>query len=48
LAEVLARSINVRSETDAKNPAGNGVLTESDGWRDAVKQHCEENKEKYQ
>lgn len=40
---------------DAKNPAkGNGVETESDGWRwyekwiDAVKQHCEENKEKYQ
>ena len=40
---------------DAKNPAkDNAVITESDGWRwyekwvEAVKQHCEENKEKYQ
>jgi Protein of unknown function (DUF3644) len=40
---------------DGKNPSkGHGVETESDGWRwyqrwiDAVHQHCEENKEKYQ
>ena len=40
---------------DAKNPGkGYGVETESDGWRwyekwiDATRQHCEENKDKYQ
>jgi len=40
---------------DAKNPAkGYGVVTESDGWRwyerwvDAVRQHCEENREEYE
>lgn len=40
---------------DAKNPTkGYGIETESDGWRwyerwvDAVLQHCEENREKYE
>ena len=40
---------------DAKNPGkGYGVETESDGWRwyekwiDAVRQHCEENKDRYE
>ncbi len=45
---------NLWKTLDAKNPAkGFGVMTESDGWRwydrwaEAVRQHCEENRETY-
>lgn len=50
----LHHHTQLRNALDAKNPGkGYGIDTESDGWRwyqrwiDAVKQHCDENRDKY-